>query len=253
MPILDEFNLSNKVAIIAGDGAGSTPILAETLVEAGAKVFLIAESRTILNQSLEGLVRQDDVAFGVVANPIHQIELENALTTLFSRWNKVDILVNNFQSAHCKPFQDTTVMEWEETMAQTLRPVVFLCNNVGRRMIHQQHGRIVNIISGLAERGLFNSSVSCATQGAILQLTRALSLECATHDLRVNAIGTGWYTVEEDPRQEVRLDRLLRYIPNQRLGHPKDIAPLIVYLCSDACGYTTGQPIYVDGGLMAHP
>ena len=114
-------------------------------------------------------------------------------------------------------------------------------------------GRIVNIISGLAERGLWNSAVYCASQGAVLQMTRALALEWGRHNVRVNAIGTGWFSEEELPAEEAHKELPVRYIPLRRRGHPRDIAPLVVYLASDSCDYTTGQPIYVDGGLMAHP
>jgi 3-oxoacyl-[acyl-carrier protein] reductase len=68
----------------------------------------------------------------------------------------------------------------------------------------------------------------------------------------VNAIGAGWFSSEE-PSEVAKRELLVRYIPLRCKGHPRDIGPLLVYLASDSCDYTTGQPIYVDGGLMAHP
>ncbi len=253
MPLLEEYSLKDKVALIAGDGGGSTPVLAEALAEAGAKVFLMAQSHPVLDQAIEKITGRGGEAFGVVADGTDQREVESSLDTLIARWTRVDILVTNFRSEFGKPFQEVTIQEWEEVMARNLRPVFLLCNSVGKRMLHQRGGRIVNIISGLAERGLWNSAAFCASQGAVLQLTRALALEWARHNVRVNAIGTGWFSLEEQPREEAEKELLVRYIPLRRKGHPRDIAPLLVYLCSDACDYTTGQPIYVDGGLMAHP
>ena len=253
MPILEEYSLKGKVALIAGDGAGSTPTLAEALAEAGAKVFLMAQSQSILDQALETILGQKGEAFGVVADATAQQEVEGAVATLLARWSRVDILVNNFRTEFGKPFQDITLAEWEEVMARNVRPIFLLCNAVGQRMVDQKGGRIVNIISGLAERGLWNSAAFCASQGAALQLTRALALEWGRYNVRVNAIGTGWSSLEELPPEEAEKELLVRYIPLRRKGHPRDIAPLLVYLCSEVCDYTTGQPIYVDGGLMAHP
>jgi len=124
---------------------------------------------------------------------------------------------------------------------------------VGRRMVERQYGRIVNLISGLAERGMINTSAFAASQAGILSLTRSLAVEWGRHNIRVNALGTGWTTAEEIPLEKQREELLVRYTPLRRKGHPRDIGPLLVYLCSESCDYTTGQAVYVDGGLNAHP
>ena len=114
-------------------------------------------------------------------------------------------------------------------------------------------GRIVNIISGLAERGMPNWAAYCATQGAVLQVTRALALEWARHGICVNAIGTGLMSERDVSPEQSLKDPLARYIPSRRLGQPKDLVGALLYLASDACGYTTGACVYLDGGLMSHP
>ena len=105
----------------------------------------------------------------------------------------------------------------------------------------------------LAERGLANSSVFCASQGAVLQLTRSLALEWGTADIRVNALGIGWINDSNEMLHENDDGLLLRYIPLGRKGLPEEVVPLIVYLASDSCDFTTGHPIYIDGGLTARP
>ena len=253
MPVLEEYSLKDKVALIAGDGGGSTPMLAEALAEGGARVFVMAQSQPILGQAVGAITSQGGEVLGVVADGAIQRDVERAIDTIVARWGRVDILVTNFRTELGKPFQEGTLQEWEEVMACNVRPVFLLCNAVGKRMVQQQRGRIVNIISGLAERGLWNSAAFCASQGALLQLTKALALEWARYNVRVNAIGTGWFSLEEMSSEEAEKELLVRYIPLRRKGHPRDIAPLLVYLCSEACDYTTGQPVYVDGGLMSHP
>ena len=120
-------------------------------------------------------------------------------------------------------------------------------------MVEQGYGRIVNVVSELAERGMINGSAFAASQAGVLSLTRCLALEWGRHNIRVNALGTGLFTAEDIPVEVQQEDLLVRYTPLRRMGHPRDIGPLLVYLCSEACDYTTGQPVYVDGGLNARP
>ena len=118
-------------------------------------------------------------------------------------------------------------------------------------MLSSGGGRIINIGSGMAVRGLWNSVASCAAQGAIHQLTSALALEWALHNIRVNGIGAGWFSTER-PTEEDQKELLVRYLPSRRKGHPEDLAGLLVYLASDACDFVTGQTIFIDGGALAH-
>jgi len=118
----------------------------------------------------------------------------------------------------------------------------------GRQMLVQKKGRIINIVSGLAERGMANGSAYCVSMGAVLQLTKTLALEWALAGITVNAIGTGWYTETGKAADET----LARYIPAKRYGKPEELGSLVVYLASDVTEFTTGQFMFVDGGLMAH-
>jgi NAD(P)-dependent dehydrogenase (short-subunit alcohol dehydrogenase family) len=120
-------------------------------------------------------------------------------------------------------------------------------------MVQQEYGRVVNLISVMAERGVINGSAFSSTQAGLLSLTRSLAVEWGGHNIRVNALGTGWTTADDIPLEVQRKELLVRYTPLRRKGNPRDIGPLLVYLCSEACDYSTGQPVYVDGGLNAHP
>ena len=120
-------------------------------------------------------------------------------------------------------------------------------------MVEQGYGRIVNLISELAERGMINGSAFAASQAALLSLTRSMAVEWGRSNIRVNALGTGWFSTEDLRPEDQQRELLVRYTPLRRKGHPRDIGPLLVYLCSESCDYSTGQPVYVDGGLNAHP
>ncbi len=257
MSVLEEFRLTNKVAIVAGDGTLEqnifTPYLAEVLAEAGARVFVVARRHESVEEAVRRARAQGAESYGTLCDCTREDYVEMAVADALDHFGRVDILVNNFRTELAKPFDQVTLAEFEAVMDRNAKSVFLMCQAFGKRMLQGGGGRIVNIISELAERGLGNSAAYCASQGAVLQLTRALALEWGRRNIRVNAIGTGWYSAEELPPEEAQNELLVRYIPLRRRGHPRDMAPLLVYLASDACDYTTGQPIYIDGGLMARP
>ncbi len=141
--------------------------------------------------------------------------------------------------------------EWDEVMNFNLKSMFLCCQAVGRRMVEQGTGHIVNIGSGLGSRRLWNSSAVCASQGAVRQLTAALGLEWARRDVRVNAVGAGWISIDP-PDQGVEPELLVGYIPLRRKERPSDLIGLVVYLASDPSDFVTGQMFHVDGDLISH-
>ena len=251
MPVLHEFNLSGKVAILYVAGGDQAPVLAQALSEAEASVFVVARQRKLLDSVLSGL---GGVNHGGAVSPLASAtDLTETMAAFDAQHPRVDILVNDARSFFAKPVTEISPEEWDELHLRNVRATFMLSQEVGRRMIDRRYGRIVNLVSVLAERGMINGSAFGASQAALLSLTRSLAVEWGRHNIRVNALGTGWYTAEEVPLEVQQEELLVRYTPLRRKGHPRDLGPLLVYLCSEACDYATGQPIYIDGGLNAHP
>ena len=190
---------------------------------------------------------------GVSAEVATPAGLRRAMAAFDSRHSNADILVNDARSMFAKPFVQIAEEEWDEVQSRNLRATFLLCQEVGGRMVERGYGRIVNLISVLAERGMINAAAFSVSQAGLLALTRSLAVEWGRYNVRVNALGTGWSTGEDIPLEVQQQELLVRYTPLRRKGRPADIAPLLVFLCSQACDYNTGQPIYVDGGLNAHP
>jgi NAD(P)-dependent dehydrogenase (short-subunit alcohol dehydrogenase family) len=251
MPVLPEFDLSGRVAVLYTSGGHDAPFLAQALAEAGAAVFVVARGQKLLDLVLTAL--GDGNHSGAVFPPASRPDLTEVMDAFDRRHNGADILVNDARSFFAAPFLDISPSEWEEVHYRNLHSVVMLCNAIGQRMVRQRYGRIVNLISVMAERGVIHGAAFSATQAGLLSLTRSLAVEWGRHNIRVNALGTGWTTAEDVPLEQQREELLVRYTPLRRKGHPRDIGPLLVYLCSEACDYATGQPVYVDGGLNAHP
>ncbi|MEE2687136.1 MAG: SDR family oxidoreductase [Chloroflexota bacterium] len=251
MPVLSEYDLSDKIAILATSGGEEAPQLAAALFEAGASVFTIARNASQLD---EILIKTDSVKEdGIVANLATRDGVENAMKAFKNRHDAVDILVNDVRSMFAKPFNETTESEWDEIQFRNLKSTFLLSQQVGDLMITKGYGRIVNIISVLAERGMINGATFSVSQAGVLALTRSLAVEWGRHNIRVNALGVGWFTGQEIPLEVQREELIVRYTPLRRKGVPSDIGPLLVYLASESCDYNTGQPIYIDGGLNAHP
>ena len=251
MPILPEFSLAGQSAILATSGGDQAPFLAQALTEAGASVFTIARTQPLLDAVLQAL--PGPANSGAVIGGPTEAALRGAMAEFSKTIDHLDILINDARSMLAKPFADITLEEWEEIQSRNVKTAFLLCQEAGRRMISQGYGRIVNVVSELAERGMVNGSAFSASQAAILSLTRSLAVEWGKFNIRVNCLGTGWFSSEDLPLEVQREELLVRYTPLRRLGHPRDIGPLLVYLCSEACDYSTGQPVYIDGGLNAHP
>ena len=251
MPVLSEYDLSDKIAILATSGGEEAPPLNAALLEAGASVFTIARNVSQLEDILKktGGVIED----GIVANLATRDGVEVAMKAFKNRHDSVDILVNDVRSMFAKPFNQTTESEWDEIQFRNLKSTFLLSQQVGDLMIARGYGRIVNIISVLAERGMINGATFSASQAGVLALTRSLAVEWGRHNIRVNALGVGWFTGQEIDLEVQQQELLVRYTPLRRKGVPSDIGPLLVYLASESCDYNTGQPIYIDGGLNAHP
>ncbi len=249
-----EYNLAGHTAIVASCGGDETPQLAVALAEAGATVFAVARHQDSVDaiRAAVSAVTGDNVAghSGRWDTP----DGAAAILQAFARFHdRVGILINDTRSFFAKPAADISMQEWDELHARNVRATFMLTQAVGQQMLAQQYGRIVNVISNLAERGVINCSAYSATQAAVLSLTRSLAVEWGRSEIRVNAVGSGWSTAEDVPLETQREELLVRYTPMRRKGHPRDLAAMLVYLCSPHCDYPSGQPVYIDGGSNAHP
>ncbi|MEE9198334.1 MAG: SDR family oxidoreductase [Dehalococcoidia bacterium] len=240
------FDLKGQTAIIVGRGDTRTRALAGALAEAHADLALIAPDTA----DAEGVVDAPRQLGGDVTtlrwDPADVAGIERSVEQAVSQLGKVDILVNDLSVEFAKPFAEMTVQEWHRALDLNLNGAFFACRGVARHMLERRGGRIINVASGLGARAVVNCSAFCAAMGGLLQLTRALALEWARHNVRVNAIAPGW--IVESP--EGLPDSIRRYIPMQRWGRGEDLGGLLVYLASESSHFMTGETVFVDGGIM---
>lgn len=249
--IAEKFSLQGKVAIVAGDGRVWDRHVALALADAGADVVIAAPKKGGIDETAErarGLGRR---AMAIPTDVTNAAEIQKMVGQAIAEFGKVDILVNGTDLQFAKPLLEVSEKEWRQVIETNLTSV-FLCSQaVGKHMMEQKKGTIINIASGLALRGVANYAAYCASVGGVVQFTKALGLEWALANIRVNSIGPGWFSEDEVGPEEAKQDPLARFTPMKRRGRPNDIGLLVVYLASDASQYVTGQTFVVDGGAIA--
>ncbi len=250
MPVLPEYDLTGKTAILSTSGGGEAPFLGQALIEAGAVVFAVARTQALLDAVLASLPSGSG---GAVMDANAPDSAKQVMEQFDRSHDKVDILVNDHRSMYAKPLEDIGADEWDAVQTRNAKAPFLLSQQVLPRMAKEEYGRVVNMISELAERGMINGSAFAASQAAVLALTRSLAVEWSRFNIRINAIGTGLIDTEGQSIEDQQEELVVRYTPLRRKGKPSDIGPLLVYLCSESCDYSTGQPVYIDGGLNAHP
>ena len=246
-----EFSLNGKKALVAGDSRFWARYTAAAMAEAGADVAIAAKNPQKLQAAAGEVQRLGRKAITITTDVTKAYQVQAAVDRVVGEFGRIDILVNAADLQFAKPLTEIKKEEWQKVMDANLTSVFLCSQTVGREMLKQQKGRIINIASGLAERGLANTTAYCAAMGGVLQLTRALALEWARQGITVNAIGAGWMA-ETERTGAWQEEQLLRYLPEKRYGHPKEIGSLLVYLASDATDFVSGQFMYVDGAIMAH-
>lgn len=222
------FNLDGKNAVLVTRGGINASAIASALSDAGATLAVVQPG-------------SDTVPWTGDTGTLHA-----AVTGAISHLGGIDILVNDLASNFAKPFSDMTSEEWRNAIDLNLDSVFVSCKAASGPMLEQKRGRIVNIASGLGARVVMNQAAFSAAQAGVIHLTCALGFEWARANVRVNAIVGGWIVDSDDALP----DKVRRYVPMQKWGRPEDLAGTLVYLASDSCSFTTGEPFFIDGGIM---
>ncbi len=254
-PSLKEFSLETMAAAVIG---AETPVgraAAVALGEAGAKV-LLASQEPGTEKQLKEAAKAVGASGAKTAIRVQDATLRGDLSATADLAVKelggLNILVNALDAPFFGPANAADDAAFERVMEGNLKTVWMACQEAGRVMLQRGGGVIVNITSVVAERGVPNASLYCAAKAGVLNLTRALALEWARKNIRVNAIQTGWLDEPNSPavRKDEFSERLLKYLPDNRLIKPEDLAGPLLYLVSPAAGFVTGESIAVDGGLL---
>lgn len=248
------FDLSGKVAVITGGATGLGRQMAEGLAEMGANLVLCARKLERCQAAAAELSRLGVKAIGLRCDVTDPDQVEAMVEAARSEFGRIDILINNSGRTWAAPAERMSLDDWQ-TVINTNVTGTFLCSQaVGRVMIEQGGGKIINIAS---IAGLIGSPPEITdvigystSKGAIIAFTRDLACKWARYKINVNAIAPGWFrTHMSEWVLDHRGELIKPFIPLGRFGGPDELKGAVVYLASAASNYMTGQVLIVDGGL----
>jgi NAD(P)-dependent dehydrogenase (short-subunit alcohol dehydrogenase family) len=250
-------DLTNKVALVTGAGAGIGRAIALRLAMSGAEVGLFdlnAAGANATEELITALGRRAVVAQGNVAS---RADVIRGVEAVARELGPIDILVNNAGILRIAAFLDVTEEDWRRIFAISLDGVFHFSQAVLPAMVPRKSGAIVNVSSWTGKKGVPNHAAYGATKAAIINLTQSLAGEFGSSGIRINAVCPG-IIVETEMRAEAEeMNRAqglpdvasrVQAIPLRRAGTPSEIAELVAFLASDRAAYMTGQAINVTGG-----
>jgi gluconate 5-dehydrogenase len=250
------FDLTGKVALVTGASSGLGVEFAKALANQGANIALVARREEKLKE-VKKEIEEIGVSCRYYVCDVMQVEqIKTTVEQTEKDFSRIDILVNNAGLGLFDNAEKTTDEMWRAMVDTNHNGVFFFAREVGKVMLKQKYGRIINI-------GSIHSTVAmkelpltayCATKGGVLMLTKALATEWAKYGITVNAIGPGYFAlgmaeqIVKDPEFAKTIESKS---PMGRAGMSGELDTTVVYLASDASTFVTGQIITVDGGWTA--
>jgi 3-oxoacyl-[acyl-carrier protein] reductase len=246
-------DLRGQVALVTGASRGIGYATAELLLEAGARVALLARGAEDLAAAAAALGARHGPAqlISVQADVADEAQVRAAIGQVAERWGRLDILVNNAGLIHFGPIEAIAPASWAAVLGANLTGAYLCALAAAPIMRGQSYGRIINISSVSAQTGGVSAGVDyAASKGGLLAFTKTLARDLAASGVTVNAIAPG--QIDADPNllsAEARA-RVTAMIPLGRLGTTREVAYAVLFLASPMAAYITGATVDVNGGIV---
>ena len=247
--------LAGKKAIVTGiskSGGGIGRAIALALAEAGADVAVAGHSSlagaTMVAEEIRGKGRQ---AIGAQCDVANAAQVEELVGQVLTTWGSLDIVVNNAGTTRDALTLRMSEADWDTVLDGNLKGTFLMTRAALKPMVKQRRGKIVNIASVMGLIGNPGQANYSASKAGIIGMTRSVAKEVGSRNIQINVIAPGFIetaltsTLSDDVKKGIVKD-----IPAGRLGTPEDVAGVVVFLCSPAADYMTGQTLTVDGGMI---
>ncbi|MCX5822672.1 MAG: SDR family oxidoreductase [Deltaproteobacteria bacterium] len=252
--MLDLFSLQGKVAIVTGAAQGIGREIALGFAQYGADIVAIDltdEKLLTLKNEIEAQKRRCLV---LTADLVHGDQIDRMVETSVNEMGKIDILANIAGVNVHKAAEEMTEKDWDFVLDINLKALFFCCQAVGKVMLRQGSGRIINMSSSFGVVGFGGRTAYAASKAAVSNLTKTLALEWSAKGVHVNAIAPGpvWTEARHQlfSNPEFYAD-LLKKVPINRTAKPVEIVGPAIFLASEASSFVTGETLLVDGGFCA--
>lgn len=251
-------DLAGRVVFITGAGSGIGRSMADAFAANGARLALfdinggaLDRAKAELEAAYPGLEVENHVA-----SITDDIAVESAVAQVQAHFGSIDVLLNNAGISMNQPTLELSAANWRRAIDINLNGVFYCGQSVGRRMVAQGSGVILNTASMYGVVAAPERAAYCASKAAVVMLTKVMANEWAPAGLRINALAPGYIQTalvdELVQAGRMNLDALTRRTPARRLGQPHEIANLALFLASDAASFINGQAIVADGGWSSY-
>ncbi len=249
--LLPSFDLTDKIALVTGAARGLGHSCALALANAGADIAIGLRDINSGNDLVAEIENLGKKVFPVQMDVSKMREINEAVEKVHSHFGQIDILVNNVGVAPESPAESVSESIFDEIIDINIKGTFFVTQAVGKHMILQKSGRIINISSQAGFVSLPDETLYCVSKAAINHLTKCLAVEWAKYNINVNAVApTFIHTPGTEPylSDNKNLETVLSNIPLGRIGEPSEVSGAVVFLASPAASLITGEVMLIDGG-----
>jgi NAD(P)-dependent dehydrogenase (short-subunit alcohol dehydrogenase family) len=247
------FDLSGRIAVVAGGTSGIGRTLALGLADAGADVVSVGRREALVDEVAGAIEGRGRRTLRLTADVTDHSSLERARDACVRQFGQVDILLCAAGQTKKTATLDMDDADWQDIIATNLTGTLHACQLFGAAMVARRSGRIITVASLSSFLGFFEVAAYTASKSAVAGLTRALAVEWAPAGVTVNAIVPGVFKTDlnRDLLESPRGQELLTRTPMRRFGRLEELVGTAVFLASDAASFVTGQLVAVDGGFLA--
>jgi gluconate 5-dehydrogenase len=249
------FDLTGRVAIVTGGSVGLGRQMAEGLAEMGANLVLCARNKERCVEAAEELQKLGVKVLALGCDVKEPASIREVADATVKHFGRIDILINNVGTSWGAPVEEMTLEQWNRVIETNLTGTFLFSQAVGKVMIGQRRGKIINIASVAGLRGSSPKlpAIGYSTsKGGVIIFTKDLGCKWGMHNIQVNAIAPGWFPTDMSGKViERNREALLADIPLGRFGGANDLKGAAIFLASDASDFVTGHTLVVDGGQSA--
>lgn len=245
------YDFSGKVALVTAAAKGIGQACALALAESGSNIILGLRNKDSGMDLVERIRKTGVEVFPVQMDVSNMSQIKTAVKEGYEHFKRIDILINNAGIGAPSPAEEVTEKDFDSTLAVNLKGTFFVSQEVGRIMIKQKAGKIINIGSQAGFVALPTEAVYCMTKAGISHLTKCLALEWAQYNINVNAVAPTFIETPGTSRwleDAAFLESVEKRIPLGRVGQPGDVANPVLFLASEAASLITGETLMIDGG-----